>query len=137
MQPASSAESIGGKIKSPAAKPSSLFVEHGSTPLETGRCAVHTRIMPDKHFRQHSRNSVLPFLTRCLSGLINLWMGIGFPIACLTLLYALHSRHNWASSLMDKYPLLFCRHAGELHRSAVDRRLVDVWLAKKSSTAMA
>ena len=34
-------------------------------------------------------------------------MGIGFPIACLTLLYAVHSRHNWASSLMGKHPLLF------------------------------
>jgi uncharacterized BrkB/YihY/UPF0761 family membrane protein len=68
---------------------------------------VHTRIMPDKRFRQHSRNSVFGFLRRCMSGLISLWIGIGFPIACLTLLYALHSRHNWVSSLMDKYPLLF------------------------------
>jgi hypothetical protein len=41
-----------------------------------------------------------------MSALINLWMGVGFPIACLTLLYAFHSRHNWVSSLMDKYPLL-------------------------------
>jgi hypothetical protein len=41
-----------------------------------------------------------------MSALINLWMRVGFPIACLTLLYAFHSRHNWVSSLMDKYPLL-------------------------------
>jgi hypothetical protein len=34
-------------------------------------------------------------------------MGLGFPVACFMLIYGLLGSRNWATSLMERYPVLF------------------------------
>jgi hypothetical protein len=52
-----------------------------------------------------SRSPTPSTLRQWLLRFLGLCMALGYPIACLALLYASQRRHNWVANVMDTYPL--------------------------------